>query len=96
MNARFGPGDAVRVKASFPPGHVRTPHFTRGHRGRVVTVLGHFPNPERLAYGQSGKPAKALYRIAFSQHDLWDAYAGAAGDELIADIYDHWLEAAHD
>ena len=40
----FTPGDAVIVKDDWPetrgPAHIRTPHYLRGHRGRVVRYLG--------------------------------------------------------
>lgn len=35
MSARFGPGDAVRVRVAYPPGHVRTPYYIRGREGVV-------------------------------------------------------------
>jgi nitrile hydratase len=89
---RFAPADAVRVKALFPPGHVRTPFFTRGKHGRVVQVVGAFGDPERLAYGDRGAPPVALYRVRFDQAELWPGYDGAKGDTLIADIYETWLE----
>ena len=52
----FSPGDAVMVKDDWPetrgPVHIRTPHYLRGHQGRVVRYLGHFPNPEDLAFAR--------------------------------------------
>ncbi len=92
--ARFAPAATVRVKALFPPGHVRTPYFTRGKRGRVVEILGAFGDPERLAYGERDVPAVPLYRVRFEQAELWPGYAGPADDTLIADIYETWLEPA--
>ena len=89
---RFQPGDRVRVKALYPPGHVRTPHFTRGRQGVVAAVNGRFADPEALAYGRDGKPEKTLYRVRFVQCELWPDYDGSAEDSLIADIYESWLE----
>lgn len=94
MKGRFPPGAQVRVRAAFPPGHVRTPYFLRGKEGRVDMLAGEFPNPEELAYGRDGLPRVALYRVIFRQRDLWPAYAGAPADTLIADIFEHWLEHA--
>ena len=94
MNARFGPGDTVRVRAAFPPGHVRTPFFVRGKTGRVSEILGPYRNPEELAYGRSGEPALALYRVIFETADLWDDYQGAARDTTVVDVYENWLESA--
>ena len=89
---RFRDGERVRVRALFPPGHVRTPHFTRGRRGEVVGVVGAFRNPEDLAYGRRSGSEIHLYRVRFGQRELWPDYAGAEGDTLIADLYEHWLE----
>ena len=88
----FGPGDRVRVRAADKPGHVRTPEYLKGKRGWVESVLGEFRNPEDLAYGLSGLPARPLYEVGFRQADLWRDYEGPAEDHLYADIYEHWLE----
>ncbi len=93
MTARFRAGDAVRVRRAFPPGHVRTPFYTRGKTGEVVAVAGRFGDPEELAYGRSGEPARALYRVRFTHAELWGA-AAAPNDELVVDLYEHWLEPA--
>lgn len=94
MSERFSPGARVKVRAAFPPGHVRTPYFLRGKEGRVEKLAGKFSNPEELAYGRDGLPRRALYRVVFRQRELWPAYAGAPADTLIADIFEHWLEPA--
>ncbi len=54
MQYRFAIGDRVRVKALYPPGHVRTPVYIRGKQGVITAQHGHFPNPEQLAYGRDG------------------------------------------
>ena len=92
MSAGFQPGDRVRVRPGEKPGHVRTPGYLKGKTGRVESVLGEFPNPEDLAYGLSGRPERALYKVGFRQADLWDDYEGPANDHLYADVYEHWLE----
>jgi nitrile hydratase len=94
MSERFARGALVRVRSIHPPGHVRTPHYLRGRAGLVEAVAGHYANPEELAYGRDGLPPRALYRVRFVQAELWPDYTGAAGDTLVADLYEHWLEPA--
>ncbi len=55
----FHPGDRVRVREDFPPGHIRTPVYVRGKTGVVKRKFGTFPNPEVLALGRDGMPAKS-------------------------------------
>jgi nitrile hydratase len=92
MRERFPPGARVKVRAAYPPGHVRTPYFLRGKEGRIDSLAGEFPNPEELAYGRDGLPSLALYRVVFRQPDLWPAYPGGRADTLVADIFEHWLD----
>ncbi len=92
MSTRFTVGETVKVRAAFPPGHVRTPFFVRGKTGRVTAVLGPYRNPEELAYGRSGEPALPLYRVIFDTAELWDDYQGAEKDTTVVDIYENWLE----
>jgi nitrile hydratase len=88
----FHPGDRVRVHPAAKPGHVRTPGYLKGRAGKIESIIGHFPNPEDLAYGLSGRPERTLYRVGFRQSDLWGSYDGPAADLLYADVYEHWLE----
>ncbi len=87
----FAPGTRVKVRADFPPGHIRTPVYVRGCEGIVTRSLGRFRNPETLAIGRDGMPLKALYEVRFRQKDLWPDYAGAENDQLLVDLYEHWL-----
>ncbi len=91
MSSRFAAGDRVRVKALFPPGHLRTPFYIRGKTGVVERVLDAFPNPELEAYGKHG-PKQPLYRIRFLQQEVWPDYAGPAADTVDVELYEHWLE----
>lgn len=93
-DARFRPGDAVRVRRAYPPGHVRAPFFCRGKQGVVAELVGAFANPEELAYGRDGRPALPLYRVLFRQAELWDGYDGPSQDTAVIDVYENWLEAA--
>jgi nitrile hydratase len=93
-NAQFAPGDRVAVRRSESPGHIRTPYYVRGLIGVVERVCGPFANPEELAYGRAGLPARPLYRIRFRQADVWPDYAGSPSDSVEVEIYEHWLEPA--
>ena len=92
--ARFREGDRVQVRNADPPGHVRTPHYIRGHTGVIERLCGAYRNPEELAYARSGLPAQPLYRVRFLQREVWPAYEGAASDTVDVEIYQHWLEPA--
>ena len=92
IEARFGPGDRVRVLKAAPLGHVRTPWYIRGHSGVVERLCGAFPNPEELAYARSGEPRQPLYRVRFRQKDIWPDYAGRDEDVIKIEIFQHWLE----
>ena len=91
----FAPGAAVRVRDDWPetrgPCHIRTPHYLRGMQGTVVRQLGAYPNPEDLAFA---RPAaiRALYHVRFDLPMHWPE--GRAGDAIVVEIFEHWLEAA--
>ena len=92
--ARFAPGDPVRVKAMFPPGHCRTPHYARGRSGTVLHLADREPNPEELAYGRRTEPLP-VYSVAFARAELWPDDPGAAAgreDRIVIDIFEPWLE----
>ena len=94
MSGNFQTGEKVRVAKTHPPGHRRTPYYTRGKVGEIERVCGEFANPEELAYGFDGRPLKTLYRVRFRQTELWPDYAGPDGDTVDVDIYEHWLRPA--
>jgi nitrile hydratase len=94
MTPRFKAGDAVTVRRAYPPGHLRTPYYIRGKAGVVERTCGSFANPEELAYGRNGLPARPLYRVRFTQRQVWADYVGAPGDTVDIEIYEHWLEPA--
>jgi hypothetical protein len=91
----FPLGTWVRVKADWPelrgPCHIRTPHYVRGETGAIIRHLGDFPNPEDLAFARPA-PLRALYHVRFDQPALWRK--GKAGDEVLLELFEHWLEAA--
>jgi nitrile hydratase len=90
----FANGSRVRVRNDWPetrgPCHVRTPHYLRGETGTVLRHLGDFPNPEDLAFARPA-PRLPLYHVRFEQPPLWQQ--GRDGDELVVEIFGHWLEA---
>jgi nitrile hydratase subunit beta len=92
--ARFQAGDRVRVRAAYPIGHVRTPHYIRGKTGVIERLCGAYANPEELAYARPGLPRQPLYRVRFLQTEVWSDYSGQFSDVIEVDIYQHWLEAA--
>ena len=94
MTPSFVAGAAVRVCRRDQAGHVRTPRYLRGCLGRIAEVCGAFPDPELLAQGELGLPYRFLYRVVFAQKEVWRDYAGAGGDDLMADLYEHWLKPA--
>lgn len=91
---RFRVGERVTVKRSNPPGHRRTPSYIRGKTGEVERLCGVFRNPEELAYGFDGLPARVLYRVRFSQKHVWEDYRGPEADLLEMELFEHWLEPA--
>lgn len=92
MSARYAPGDRVRVKHLFPPGHCRTPFYTRGRAGTVLGIADRQPNPEELAYGRDGLPRQPVYRVSFPQAEFWPDYAGSPEDRVVVDLLEPWLE----
>ena len=75
MSPRFQPGAAVRVKSLFPPGHCRTPFYTRGHSGTVLGVADRqrihavIARERRDARGESGRgreDGESFQRVHYS------------------------------
>ncbi len=85
--------EQVRVKTHIPPGHIRTPWYLRGKRGRIERICGSFANPEELAYNRDGLPARVLYRVRFSMAEVWGPTHAGSPDTVDAEIFEHWLEA---
>jgi nitrile hydratase len=76
---------------------MRTPAYVRGKLGWIERLHGEFRNPEQLAYGGDGLPRQPLYLVGFRQMDLWQQrYAESPRDKLYVDIYEPWLEPAHE
>ncbi len=94
MTAKFAPEQKVRIRADYPPGHLRTPFYCRGKVGTVERVLPACVNPEEEAYGRTGGPKKVLYRVRFAMTELWPEYPGPRHDTVEIEIFEHWMEPA--
>jgi nitrile hydratase subunit beta len=92
----FAPGDRVRIIDLGKPGHVRTPRYVREKTGAIESYCGRFENPEERGYGRVGLGRVPLYRVQFNQRDLWPDYDGSERDQLILEIYEHWLRPAEE
>jgi nitrile hydratase beta subunit len=67
---RFRPGDRVRVKAEYVPGHVRMPGYIRGKTGEVVGESPAYPFPDAHAHGVAAED-EPTYDVRFRSQDLW-------------------------
>jgi len=90
--AKFKPGDRVRAKMMHPTGHTRVPRYVRGRAGRIASAYGAHVFPDASAAGQGEEP-RWLYSVAFDAAELWGP-AGRAGDEVLLDLFEPYLEPA--
>ena len=67
---RFKPGDMVRVKEDFVPGHIRMPAYIRGKTGIVVAESPAYPFPDARAHGVAAAD-EPTYDVQFRAEDLW-------------------------
>jgi nitrile hydratase len=74
---RFVPGDRVRVKEDYVPGHVRMPAYIRGKWGIVVSETPTYPFPDAHAHGVQAAD-EPTYDVRFHAEDLWPNSADAA------------------
>ena len=88
---RFKPGDRVRVKEDFVPGHVRMPAYIRGKTGVVVSETPAYPFPDAHAHGVSAQD-EPTYDVRFRSEDLWPNSADAA--LVHAGVFQSYLERA--
>jgi len=91
----FQVGDAVRVMTRAPIGHYRTPLYLRGKVGVVSAVIHPMAvDNEEEAYGRNAGSKGYYYRTTFPMHEVWTGYAGGAGDALVIEVFQTWLERA--
>ena len=74
---RFVPGDRVRVKEEFVPGHTRMPAYIRGKTGVVVSESPVYPFPDAHAHGIEAVD-EPTYDVRFRAEDLWPNNADPA------------------
>ena len=89
-DARFGPGDPVRVRRMRPDGHTRCPRYARGATGVVETVRGLDAFPD---IGPYAGPEEPVYAVAFSSVDLFGSSPEGQWTVLL-DLFDSYLEPA--
>lgn len=70
VRERFQPGDRVRVKEEFVPGHIRMPAYIRGKTGVVVAETPFYPFPDAHAHGIAAAD-EPTYDVQFRAGDLW-------------------------
>ena len=89
-DARFAPGDGVRVRPMRPEGHTRCPRYVRGATGVVEAVRGLDPFPD---IGPYAGPKEPVYAVAFSSGDLFGP--SPEGEwTVVLDLFDSYLEPA--
>ena len=88
---RFKPGDRVRVKLDFVPGHIRMPGYIRGKTGVVVGESPAYPFPDAHAHGIAADD-EPTYDVRFRSQDLWPNGADAA--LVHVGVFQSYLERA--
>ena len=88
---RFQPGDKVRVRLDFVPGHIRLPGYIRGKTGVVVGESPAYPFPDAHAHGVAAED-EPTYDVRFRSEDLWPNGADAA--LVHVGVFQSYLERA--
>jgi len=87
----FKPGDRVRVRSDYVPGHVRMPGYIRGKTGLVVGVSPAYPFPDAHAHSVDAAD-EPTYDVRFRSQDLWPDSAEPA--LVHAGVFESYLERA--
>jgi nitrile hydratase len=90
VDARFDPGERVRVRNVHPAGHTRVPRYARGEVATVTAVHGVQALPDARAHGEDR--SEPVYGVRFSAERLWGE--DTDGDELSLDMWESYLEPA--
>lgn len=97
---KFQVGDKIRTRHPaaneyVAGGHTRLPSYASG---QTATIIAHhgchvFPDSNAHDLGENPQP---IYAVAFTAADLWGKDNVQAGDEVILDLWEPYLEAADD
>ena len=88
---RFKPGDRVRVRTDYVPGHMRMPGYIRGKEGVVVSESPAYPFPDAHGHGIKAED-EPTYDVRFRTEDLWN---DAADKALVhVGVFQSYLEPA--
>ena len=87
----FKPGDRVRVKDDYVPGHTRMPGYIRGKTGVVVSESPAYPYPDAHAHGVAAQD-EPTYDVRFRSEDLWPQSAEPA--LVYVGVFQSYLERA--
>ncbi len=87
----FKPGDRVRVRNDFVPGHVRMPGYIRGKTGVVVAESPAYPFPDAHAHGVKAAD-EPTYDVRFDAEELWPNAADPAFAHV--GVFQSYLERA--
>jgi nitrile hydratase subunit beta len=77
LRERFAPGDRVRVRSDYAPGHSRMPGHIRGKTGVVVSESPAYPYPDANAHGVAAEE-EPTYDVRFRSTELWPNSADEA------------------
>lgn len=70
LRESFEPGDRVRVKLDYVPGHSRLPGYIRGKTGVVIGKSPAYPFPDAHAHSVSAAD-EPTYDVRFRSEELW-------------------------
>ncbi|MEB3230146.1 MAG: SH3-like domain-containing protein [Leptolyngbyaceae bacterium] len=92
---QYQPGDLVQVLTHAQPGHIRTPVYLLGKKGRITHLQGCFLNPEDLAHFKPTVLQLPLYLVEFDMLEVWGDRCPkrSQNDKIRVEIYEPWLTA---
>ncbi|MEM1253904.1 MAG: SH3-like domain-containing protein [Cyanobacteria bacterium P01_H01_bin.21] len=90
----YAVGDWVQVVDQIKTGHIRTPVYVLGKRGKVAHLQGLFLNPEDLAHFKPRVLQLPLYLVEFEMVEVWGDRCPQRSrrDKLRVEIYEPWLK----